>query len=111
MSLDSAARSGSAVERLSAAEARRRLEHERSTRLAQLQAVDEASGGGPQADDLQIVQRGAIEQALKEIDAAFARLQQGTYGICQVCGRPIPVERLEILPYARCCVPCQQRAG
>jgi RNA polymerase-binding transcription factor DksA len=112
MSLDSAARAGSAVERLSVPEALQRLEHERSARLAQLQAVDEASGGAPEADDLQVVQRGAIEQALKEIDAAFARLQQGTYGICQGCGRPIPVERLEILPYARCCVPCQQhRAG
>ncbi|MDQ1014281.1 TraR/DksA C4-type zinc finger protein [Streptomyces afghaniensis] len=57
------------------------------------------------------MQRGAIEQALKEIDAAFARLEQGTYGICQGCGRSIPVERLEILPYARCWVPCQLRAG
>ncbi|MGW3036684.1 TraR/DksA family transcriptional regulator [Streptomyces sp. NPDC001178] len=111
MSLDSAARAGSAVERLSAYEARQRLEHERSARLAQLEAVDEPSGGAPQADDLQVMQRGAIEQALKEIDAAFARLQADTYGICQGCGRSIPVERLEILPYARCCVPCQQRAG
>ncbi|MFF5483629.1 TraR/DksA C4-type zinc finger protein [Streptomyces sp. NPDC012935] len=45
-----------------------------------------------------------FEQALKEIDAVFARLQQGTYGICQGCGRSIPVERLEILPYARCTI-------
>ncbi|MER5980592.1 TraR/DksA C4-type zinc finger protein [Streptomyces sp. NPDC001857] len=111
MSLDSAARAGSAVERLSASEARQRLEHERGTRLAQLQAVDEASGGAPQADDLQVMQRGAIERALKEIEAAFARLEESSYGICQGCGRSIPVERLEILPYARCCVPCQQRAS
>ncbi|MEU0008068.1 TraR/DksA C4-type zinc finger protein [Streptomyces sp. NPDC006314] len=110
MSLDSA-RAGSAVERLSASEALQHLEHERGARLAQLQAVAEASGGAPQAEGLQVMQRGAIEQALKEIDAAFARLQQGTYGICQRCGRSIPVERLEILPYARCCVPCQQRTG
>jgi RNA polymerase-binding transcription factor DksA len=111
MSLDSAARAGSAVERLSASEALQRLEHERGARLAQLQAVDEVSGGATRADDLQVMQRGAIEQALKEIDAAFVRLQQGTYGICQGCSKSIPVERLEILPYARCCVPCQQRTG
>ncbi|QGV81952.1 TraR/DksA family transcriptional regulator [Streptomyces ficellus] len=111
MSLDSAARAGSAVERFSVHEARQRLEHERHARLTQLQAVGEASGGAPEAHDLQIVQRGAIEHALKDIDAALARLQQGTYGTCQGCDRPIPVERLEILPYARCCVPCQQRAG
>ncbi|MGW6642306.1 TraR/DksA family transcriptional regulator [Streptomyces iakyrus] len=107
MSLDSAARAGSAVERFSVHEARRRLEDERGARLIQLQATGEASGGAPVADDLRMV----IEQALKDIDAAFARLQEGAYGICQGCGRPIPVERLEILPYARCCVPCQQRAG
>jgi RNA polymerase-binding transcription factor DksA len=110
MSLDSAARAGSAVKRLSVLDARQRLEHERGARLAQLQATGEASGGA-EADALQVVQRGAIEQALKEIDAAFTRLREGTYGICQGCGRPIPVERLEILPYARCCVPCQRRAG
>ncbi|MFE0452434.1 TraR/DksA family transcriptional regulator [Streptomyces sp. NPDC058914] len=92
-------------------EARQRLEHEHSARHAQLKAVDEASGGAPQADDLQVVQRGAIERALKEIEAAFARLEEGSYGICQGCGRSIPVERQEILPYARCCVPCQQHAG
>lgn len=110
MLLDSAARAGSAVERLSVLEACQRLEHERGARLAQLQAVDEASGG-TEADALQVVQKGAIEQALTEIDAAFARLRDGTYGICHGCSRRIPVERLEILPYARCCVPCQQRAG
>ncbi|MFJ8470200.1 TraR/DksA family transcriptional regulator [Streptomyces swartbergensis] len=111
MSLDSAAHAGSAVERLGASEALQRLEHERGARLAQLQAVDEACGGATQVDDLQVMQRGAIERALKEIDAAFVRLQQGTYGVCQGCGRSIPVERLEILPYVRCCVPCQQRTG
>ncbi|MEU1852430.1 TraR/DksA C4-type zinc finger protein [Streptomyces sp. NPDC019990] len=111
MSLDSAARAGSAAERLSASEARQRLEHERGARLAQLPAVDEASDRAPQADDLRVMQRRSIERAYKEIDAAFARLQQGTYGMCQRCGRSIPVERLEILPYARCCVPCQQHAG
>ncbi|MFJ4821013.1 TraR/DksA family transcriptional regulator [Streptomyces sp. NPDC088801] len=111
MSLNSTAHAGSTVERLSVPEARHRLEHERSARLDQLQAVDEASGGVPQTDGLQVVQREAIEQALMEIDAAFGRLEQGTYGICQGCGRSIPMERLEILPYARCCVPCRQRAG
>jgi len=111
MSLDSAARASSAVERFNVHEARQRLDHERSARLAQLQAVGAASEGAREAEDLKVVQRQAIKQALKEVDAAFARLQAGTYGICQDCGRPIPVERLAILPYARCCVPCQQRAG
>ncbi|GLZ51067.1 TraR/DksA C4-type zinc finger protein [Actinomycetospora sp. NBRC 106378] len=41
---------------------------------------------------------------LAEVDAAFARLDAGTYGICEVCGRPIPGERLEARPAARRCV-------
>ncbi|WP_308122241.1 TraR/DksA C4-type zinc finger protein [Streptomyces sp. TRM70350] len=56
------------------------------------------------------MQRTAVEQVLRDIDAAFARLQAGAYGMCQGCGKPIPVERLEILPHARCCVPCEHRA-
>ena len=41
---------------------------------------------------------------LAEIDAAFTRLGAGTYGICEVCGHPIPGERLEARPAARRCV-------
>lgn len=41
---------------------------------------------------------------LAEVDAAFARLDAGTYGICEVCGREIPGERLEARPAARRCV-------
>jgi RNA polymerase-binding transcription factor DksA len=41
---------------------------------------------------------------LEEVDAAVARLDAGTYGICEVCGRPIPGERLEARPTAQRCV-------
>ncbi|KRV50660.1 molecular chaperone DnaK [Wenjunlia vitaminophila] len=102
-----AARPESHPERLTAHEARQRLEHERNSRLAQLNASEQA---GHEADDhLMAAQRDAIQRVLKEIDAAFARVQDGSYGTCQECAKPIPVERLEILPYARCCVPCQRR--
>jgi len=47
-------------------------------------------------------------QNLTEIEAAFARVQDGSYGICFKCTKPIPVERLEILPYTPFCVPCQR---
>ncbi|WP_073950764.1 TraR/DksA family transcriptional regulator [Streptomyces kebangsaanensis] len=103
-------RSASAAERMSAHEARQRLEHERNSRLAQLRAVEETANGGQEADDLLSAQKSALKQALKDIEAAFGRLDGGSYGSCEHCAKPIPVERLEILPYARCCVPCQQRA-
>jgi RNA polymerase-binding transcription factor DksA len=38
--------------------------------------------------------------AVEEIDAALGRLDEGTYGICQASGEPIPKERLEAIPWA-----------
>ncbi|GAA6525113.1 TraR/DksA C4-type zinc finger protein [Intrasporangium sp. DVR] len=50
------------------------------------------------------------EQHLAEIDAAQERLAQGIYGLCVVCGRRIPEERLEARPTARTCVEHAGRA-
>jgi RNA polymerase-binding transcription factor DksA len=47
--------------------------------------------------------------AIEDIDAALARIDAGTYGLCEACRRPIPVERLEVIPHARLCVPCSAR--
>ena len=46
------------------------------------------------------------EAHLDEIDAALERLDAGTYGACVVCGRPIPVARLDVRPAATTCVGC-----
>ena len=43
---------------------------------------------------------------LEEIDAALERLDRGTHGTCEQCGRPIPAGRLEVRPTARRCVDC-----
>ena len=45
--------------------------------------------------------------AIAEIDAAEARLAQGTFGVCAVCARPIGIARLRALPTARLCIPCE----
>ena len=96
------------LERLTAHEARQRLEHERSSRLTQLQAIDEADESTSQP--LLSAQKDTVHRVLKEIEAAFTRVQDGTFGICRGCATAIPVERLEILPYTRYCVPCQRDA-
>ena len=45
--------------------------------------------------------------AVGEIDAALAKIADGTYGVCERCGQPIPKPRLKALPYARLCVACK----
>ena len=46
------------------------------------------------------------EQRLVEIEAARARVEEGTYGVCEVCGHPIASGRLDARPVARTCVAC-----
>jgi RNA polymerase-binding transcription factor DksA len=41
------------------------------------------------------------QEVLYEIDAALKRIEEGTYGICELTGRPIPWNRLEAIPWAR----------
>jgi len=49
------------------------------------------------------------EEKLKRIDQALQRLEQNTYGKCQKCGKEIPPERLELIPYVEMCIDCQER--
>ena len=44
------------------------------------------------------------DHVLVEIDAALARIDDGSYGVCAACGRPIGEERLEAVPYATLCI-------
>ncbi|MFC4034353.1 TraR/DksA family transcriptional regulator [Streptomyces polygonati] len=47
---------------------------------------------------------------LAELDVALERLERGDYGRCEVCGEPIPVERLAVRPAATTCVSCAAAA-
>ncbi|MGW6131619.1 TraR/DksA family transcriptional regulator [Cellulomonas sp. NPDC055163] len=47
-----------------------------------------------------------VRHQLAETDAALGRVEAGTYGVCEVCGRPVPGARLEARPVARTCVGC-----
>ena len=51
----------------------------------------------------------AAREDLAEIEAALARLADGSYGSCQVCGARISAERLAARPAARACVGCVRR--
>src|SRR5881398_3450245 len=49
------------------------------------------------------------QDALYEIDQALKRIEVGTYGICEMSGKPIPHARLEAIPFARFTVGCQSQ--
>ena len=46
---------------------------------------------------------------LQEMDEALDRIEAGTYGICEECGEPIGLKRLEVRPVAKYCVPCKTK--
>lgn len=47
---------------------------------------------------------------LAQIEQALERIKSGHYGKCEVCNRPIKMERLNALPYATLCIECQREA-
>jgi RNA polymerase-binding protein DksA len=47
------------------------------------------------------------EQELAQVNEALARIENGTYGSCSVCGEPIGEQRLEAVPYAASCLNCR----
>ena len=51
----------------------------------------------------------AARQTIDDISKALARMDDGSYGYCEVCGDRIPVPRLEAIPWADQCVKCKSR--
>jgi RNA polymerase-binding protein DksA len=48
------------------------------------------------------------EAVLAAIDKALAKIENGTYGVCERCGKQIDPARLEALPYAELCIECKR---
>jgi RNA polymerase-binding transcription factor DksA len=51
------------------------------------------------------------QQTLRDIDDALRKIEDGSYGTCEVCGRQIAPERLAAIPWARLCIDDQRKAG
>ena len=102
--------------------ARAALEAERARLLAELGEPIEAPGQmtyGSQAAaashvfeqqrDLALRDRSRTE--LGQIEAALRRLDDGSYGSCTNCGKPIAPERLEAIPWAPLCIDCARKSS
>jgi RNA polymerase-binding transcription factor DksA len=51
----------------------------------------------------------SLNDALHDVEAAIARLADGSYGRCRQCGQPIAPARLEAVPTAQLCMACASR--
>jgi RNA polymerase-binding protein DksA len=103
------------------AESRRPLLAERAALLApepraDSNAASQATTGAGETDHINIETERLLEAALDEharlalgeINAALARIVEGTFGTCERCGEVIPEERLIASPRARLCIACQR---
>ncbi len=85
--------------------------------LSSLKELREQSGGDlidfalDSAQDEISSQLAEVEsRELAQIEGALERMRLGTYGVCEVTGRPIPLARLQALPYATMCIEAQREA-
>jgi len=96
----------------------KRLEGESSgrDRLSREVAQQDFEGGGDAA--LQAMTRsqnaamiGNLRDMLNTIDEALHTIEEGTYGVCEVCDKNIPKKRLDALPEATMCTQCHTQFG
>lgn len=111
-------------------EFRRLLEAERDRLAEELEAIEEhlpeveqisldASGGYDEdladvASDTFEREKGiaienSVQDMLQQVEEALGRIDDGTYGACELCGQSIHPDRLRALPYARLCINCKAR--
>ncbi len=91
--------------------------------IAHLQRPTDESGGisfGKRVGDgtsiaverlSQVAASDRLQALLSDVMRAQQKLSEGTYGVCETCGQPIPAERLEALPWAVQCITCRAAAG
>jgi len=76
----------------------------------------QSSEASDEADFATISSDSAIEEAiskkqekeLEEIEYALKKIEEGTYGICEMCEEEIGIERLKVKPQARYCIVCRE---
>lgn len=102
--------------------AKERLEAELAEAVAELDRLEEklqveVEYGLGEGDpiiyerEMNMALRRRARRKIKSLQEALNRFEEGTYGICERCGREISAPRLEALPEARLCIDCAQQAG
>jgi RNA polymerase-binding protein DksA len=71
--------------------------------------ADSAQSTAERGKVLALIDR--LRTQLRDVERALKKIDQGTYGQCDNCGKEIPRERLEALPYTTLCVDCKQKSA
>jgi DnaK suppressor protein len=79
-----------------------RGEFERAMDAGDISSIDLLQSIGVKLVDIR-------QEDLIKMDAAERKLNEGTYGICEECGKEISEERLAAMPYAVRCIECEER--
>jgi DnaK suppressor protein len=81
-------------------------------RATLLEVADQIGADGAFEREVAEVGLAQADAAIRDVRHALGRLELGTYGTCEGCGREIPFERLEVIAQARRCVACPtERTG
>ena len=106
---------------------RARLESERKRLLTELDSLqtnvetaEDRREGSPfgkreeeATESFELEKRVALEKQVRanlaEIEHALDKFKKGTYGLCDICGQPIPPERLDAMPHANLCLSCKAK--
>lgn len=98
---------------------RERLEQELQKTLAEIEQLNKkledkadygiGTGGSTIYEwEFNLAMRQNLEAKVESIRAALRKMQEGGYGICEVCGQEIGAERLAVLPHTTLCIKCAQ---
>jgi DnaK suppressor protein len=99
---------------------RKRLIEEMEQLKSTMRPADERREGSPfgkreeeATESYELERRLTLEKSIREqlasVEHAIHKFEDGTYGLCDSCGKPIPPERLEALPQATLCLDCKAR--
>jgi len=99
---------------------RKRLTEEMKQLKSTMRPADERREGSPfgkreeeATESYELERRLTLEKSIREqlasVEHALKKFEDGTYGLCDNCGKPIPPERLEALPQATLCLDCKAR--
>lgn len=85
---------------------------EQSAQLAEQESdllLVQSDASGTESREIVETTIGRLRTVVGAIERALDRIDRGTYGVCDRCGAPIPLERLEAIPEASACVDCAGR--